>query len=140
MKKMNKNHEFFAKEEFNTILSCIPYLPFDVISVDASLKENNITYHLTISTPYGEHDAFVTLDKETIDKNKQNTNESNFKYKTIKMFVKALEQEFDRILEDTFSDTNEPDIEEKIIRTRIIIHARISLLAEMLDNREFIMK
>ena len=140
MKKTSKNHEIFAKEEFNTILSCIPYLPFDVISVGASLKENNITYHLTISTPYGEHDAFVAINKEMIDKNKQKTNKSTFKYETIKMFVKALEQEFDRILEDTFSDSSEPDIEENIIRTRIFIHTRISLLADMMDNQEFIIK
>ncbi len=137
IKKVNKNSKIYAKEEFDAIISYIPYLPFNATSIGANLEKDKITCNLTINTPYGEHDTYIALDKMMIDQIKKKAKETSLKHESIAMFAKAL----NNAMENSPYGTNKPkNIEKETVRTVIFISAKISLLTDMLNEKEFIIK
>lgn len=121
------------KSENDMIISCLKYLPFNITALETNNDDGFLRYNMTISTTYGYNVIYVEFSKDKIIENKQKENGLNSKSKYLYMVAKAIEKEYDQKLEALLDDDNEENI-----RTAIIIHARISLLVDQLDNGELV--
>lgn len=130
-----KQDDINIQTENHAIISCLSYLPFDITALETDNNDERLRYIMTISTPYGENVVSIEFTKETIIENKQKSVLLDRRYVYLRMIAKAIEEIYDKDLETLLEGDN-----EKIIRTAIIIHARISLLVEQLDNGEFVIK
>lgn len=130
-----KIEDTLMQTENNIIISCLPYLPFDIKTLETNNGDEYLRYTMTISTSYGENNISVEFSKDTIIENKQKGHPVDCRYRYLRMIAKAIEETYDKDLENLLEGDN-----EEVIRTAIVIYARISLLVEQLDNGEFIIK
>lgn len=133
---MKKENNIIMQMENDKIMSCIKFLPFNITSIGTSCDGRSLKYDITADTSYGKNVISVEFSKDTLIENKQKENEISPKYKYLYMLAKAIEEKYDKKLETLLKDDNDNDsrLNEKTIRTAIIIHARISLLVEQLEN------
>lgn len=126
---VNQDNDILMHAENNMIIACLKDLPFNITALETNNDDECLRYNMTIATSYGCDVASIEISKNTLIKNKQIKDEPKHKY--LRMVAKAIENEYDKKLETLLNNNKE---DEKAIRTAVIIHARISLLVETLDN------
>lgn len=131
-----KSNDIDMRKENSIIMSCLKFLPFGVPSVGTSCDDKSIKYNITADTSYGKNVISIEFSKDKLIENKQKDDEISPKYKYLYMLAKTIEEEYDEKLETLLKDDDDNDsrLNEETIRTAIIIHARISLLVEQLEN------
>lgn len=133
---LNKQpNNIIMETENDVIISCLKYLPFDIIDLETNNDDEYLRYNITIATSYGDNTVSIEFSKNTIMDNKQKEDGLDPEYKYLCMVAKAIKKEYDKKLEILLEGDD-----EEVIRTAIVIHARILLLVEQLDNREFVIK
>lgn len=130
-----KPDDINMQTENSAIISCLPYLPFDIKTLETNNSDKYLIYTMTISTTYGEDNISIGFSKDTIIEYKQKGHPVDCRYRYLCMIAKAIEETYDKDLENLLEGDD-----EEAIRTAIVIHSRISLLIEQLDNGEFIIK